>query len=327
MEDLFDNREFQTRLEGAVRPFRRVSTVLGVFGVGAVALFTFAGNRVYENLRALETKTAELRALTEHMQQDAKRQAGELEKTAKDAAREAERASIDAQKHASSLDSQRSALLQSTTMVTSAIGQMSHSLEESRKDLDGALKDVGTRAQQFSATQAQQAEEQRKIKAAQDNIAEAQKGLDALRSQINKDITNSLADIKSLRKAAQELANSKTLELVSLRAGSKTLARLQHVEETPDGWKQVPYDLRFTTGKLKPLVVSVQTGQEAPVTYRGVDTDKTNPDREAYCICGTPFMFRVENYVQEMLMHDFVMLKVLDRTSRCQRPPDVAVCR
>jgi predicted nucleic acid-binding Zn-ribbon protein len=330
VEDLFEHKEFQKRLDAAVRPFRTLSTVLGVFGIGAVAIFSYAGKYLSDRVQELNARTTSVNADVTKLLADAQKRFDEaqakingVENSAAAVLRQAEQVSRDAQSQASLLMAQSQNLTSSTALASQALGQMKSSLDENVKGLSQAMADLRKGADEFKQIQKQQTDDQKTIRDTQKSIGE-------LQSSLSPSIKTTLASMETLRQRAGEIAKYKTMEFVSLRAGSNAQVKFHHIQENASKeLETAPYDLLFSTGKLKPLAITLTVNKGPALTYSGVETDKKNPDRKSYCICGTPFMFRVENYVQEMLIHDFVTLKVLDRTPSCALPQQTteASCR
>ncbi len=330
VEELFEHKEFQKRLDSAVRPFRTLSTVLGVFGIGAVAIFSYAGKYLSDRVQDLNARTTSVNADVTKLLTDAQKRFEEaqakinsVEGSASAVLRQAERVSQDAQSQAALLMAQSQNLTSSTALASQALGQMKSSLDENVRGLTQAMGELRKGAEEFRQTQQRQAQDQQKIQ-------EAQMGIGQLQSKLSPSIESTLAGMDTLRQRAGEIAKYKTMEFVSLRRDSIAQVRFQHVQENArKELETAPYNLLFSTGKLKPLAITLKVNDGPGLMYSNVETDKKNPDRKSYCICGTPFMFRVENYVQEMLIHDFVTLKVLDRTSSCALPAQMteASCR
>jgi hypothetical protein len=333
IEGLFEQQEFQSRLRWSM--VKLALAFVAALGITAAGVTIWIGKTLYDGANTLNQKVTDKQKDAEERLaaslkgfDAAQARVKELENQARTASERAVEASQDAARQGPLLMTQGNTLGATASLLAQLMDKMQARMEKDASSLAGTAASLEEQAARFKADQAKQALDQAKIKETQESLDRAQKDLDGLRTKLAPDVEKTLDNIQSLRKVAGEVARYKTMEFVSLRRNSAAAISLKHVQVNASGEMDTPtYDLLFSTGKLKPLDLGLKVGSRL-WNYPDVQSQKTShqtPTRSAYCICGTPFMFRVENYVQEVLIHDFVTLKILDRTADCL-PPQGATC-
>jgi hypothetical protein len=337
IEQLFKEEEFQARLQKTV--VNLGFKFLALLGVTATAALLWFGKTLMDGAQAVRDdvaakQTEAVKRLDQSLASftAAQTKLKEMEGQASAASAKAVEASKDATQQTSLLLAQGNVLTASTRMVTDMTERMQRRLEEKAAALALATAGVQQQASRFQDEQIKLGKDQEKVQQRQAELDRIQDELTTMQKDLEPKVKAAGETLQSLRTLAGDVARYKTMEFVSLRRNSVAEIGLRHVEVKANGEMESPmFHLLFSTRRLRPLDLRLQVNRAQGFLYEDVDTAKTDvvkPTRDSYCICGTPFMFRVENYVQETFMHDFVTLKILDRTESCMPPklPAGAAC-
>ena len=136
---------------------------------------------------------------------------------------------------------------------------------------------------------------------------------------------NAVVMAQQLEGKVQDLSSFKTFEIVSLHSKARKKISLKQIVSVSA--KPLEYSLEFRSfGLRKPVTIELAItragGEEQVFTYQEINPRDALHDRwSTFCICGTPWMFQGENWVQSPFIRDFVTLRVVGRQgNNCHLP-------
>ncbi len=324
VDQLFENKYFKEHLKEAMKFSNRFKALLAVFGISVFG--TIAGGYRYVT-QTIDTLDKKVKTVQQESQELLQKQSDAVKRAAEEVAKEAKEAH-----DRSELIKDQAAVVQgSARLAREVITDLRDDMKANAKSLTAELTNLNNESSELHKAAVLQDKAQKDIEAQQKAIGSAQRDLASTEKELSSRLTETdtaFERIKEVRDKATEISKLKTFEFVTLHSRSRAKLTLRHVRETGEQkLETVGYELTFVTQGLKPplgvgLVVNTLGGKPASeeMLYADIDAKKEHVPREAYCICDTPFMFTVDNFVQERLIRDFVTLKILDRTESCWLP-------
>ncbi len=329
VDQLFDNAHFQARLEKSIRsavftrPMQIAGLILaavGISSVGAgVGAFVHFANRI-------EAMNAQADALPQKFKDTAEKAAS--------AAADAETSAQKAQNRATETSQVTNSLVSVTQAAASTISTTQATIEASRRNMAKSMGDLQTEVTKLADAADKAKATQKSIEQFQGGLTTKQETIDAQQQKLVATfsaIDKARTQVENLRQNTNDLASFKTFEFVTLRSRSRVNLSIKNVEPNGKGeLEPVKYELAFTThGLARPLNLEVEMHRQGEagqhMRYEGIEVSKREANRQFYCICGTPFMFQLDNYIQALFVQDFATLKVVGRSADCRPPTAPAV--
>ncbi len=320
VDALFRNEYFQNKLKRYLlrAPYTLVASIGALVGLGTLtaAIFWFSAK-----VNELNVKVGAGQQQIERLRIDTEAEKDKLQAAF-------DHAIVDLNAQVESVKDRRDSLISSAQLVGSAAQMAADSAVSTQNTLERQQTALTSQLGALEQRQKANQEAQDKITTAGRDITDRLKEIQE-KSQLlaeakdNADRANRSA--AQLQQKVQDLSSFKTFEMVTLRSHAQkrvTLRQIQSADASPVG-----YTLEFQShGLRKPVEISVTVSRDGAegagvLTYPEVTPHDPVKDRwPSFCLCGTPWMFQGENWVQSPVVRDFLTMRIVGRQDSCEVP-------
>jgi len=320
IDALFKNEYFQEKLRRRLlrTPYNVVASVGALVGIGGLAAaIVFFNNKVTGLKNTVDqgqAKIAELRRETDAAKESLKE--------------DFSHAKEDLDKEVRSVKEQGVGLGSSAAVVTGAMKLAADSINGAQSSLRDQQRSLVHGFEELDNKQAKNQTAEDKIEERQREIISMQTAIQQKNELLTKATENAdraMMSAQQLQQNVQELSSFKTFEMVTLRSHAQKRIALKNIQTA--GSAPVDYTLEFQShGLRKPveIVVTVRldgVAGERVLTYPEVaPTDPVRDRWPSFCICGTPWMFQGENWLQSLFVRDFLTMRIVGMQGSCELP-------
>ena len=320
IDALFKNEYFQDKLKRRLfrTPYTLVASLGALVGLGSLtAAVLFFGNKVSE----LRETIVKIQKTVDDGQKKIDQLGQDTDAFKRGLDDRYSHAKEDLTKEVDSVRAMGAGLNSSAAVVTDAVKLAADSVRGTQASLDEEQRRL---LQQFGELDANRVKNQK----AQEEIADTQKEIqqkNVLLGNTTENARRAIASADQLQRKVQDLSSFKTFELVTLRSHALKRVALKHIRSADA--PAADYTMEFQSqGLRRPVEIAVTVHRDGAegdlvLTYPNVVPDNPVTDRwPSFCICGTPWMFQGENWVQSPFVKDFLTMRIIGRQASCELP-------